>query len=238
MNQEQINNIVIESLNDIRSVKRKKINFPKLLSKVNPYSLATSCITADNIVDYVLLKHKQTSSETIWGNYLELIALKISTQTLNAFKSKESCTDLEWVTENKNHYRGWKSSPNWANADLKTTANNKERELNSRDNFGSYKVLTSYGKTQKRKSTKSFVQLSGQDAWDEITNDSEMYNKVIIAIDHNRDQINMFLESIYESDKEKSVQWVKTNFEGDNKIDYTKINQYISGRDRLHTTKF
>ena len=65
-----------------------------------------------------------------------------------------------------------------------------------------------------------------------------MYNKVIIAIDHNRDQINMFLESIYESDKEKSVQWVKTNFEGDNKIDYTKINQYISGRDKLHTTKF
>jgi hypothetical protein len=167
-----------------------------------------------------------------------LIALKISTETLNAFKSKESCTDLEWVKDDKNHYRGWKSSPNWANADLKTTANNKEQELNGRDNFGSYKVLTSYGKTQKRKTTKSFVQLSGQDAWNEITEDQEMYNKVMVAIDHNREHINTFMESIYESDKEKSVGWVKTNFENDNVLDYTKLNQYISGREKLTVTKF
>lgn len=239
MEQNIINNIVEDCLYDLKMVKRKSINLPDLLSKCNPYSLAVNCKTPEDIVDFILQKHQQTSSETIWGYYLETIAVKISEIRLNGFKSKEVCTDIEWITDGKKHFRGWKSSPNWSNADQKRTLNITESQMKNSEDFGSFKVLTSYGKTIKRnKDYNKFTQLSGQDAWDEISNDMEMYNKVMIGIENNSINIGLFIDSIYISDKNKAIEWVRENFTNGDKLNFIKINKYVSGRDKIEVTKW
>ena len=239
MDQSVVNNIVEECLEDLKSVNRKSINLPKLLTKCNPYSLVVKCKTPEDIVDSILKTHQQTSSETIWGYYLETIAVKISEMELNGFKSKQVCTDIEWEVDGKKHFRGWKSSPNWSNADQKRTVNRTEQELKESEDFGSFKVLTSYGKTIKRnKDYNKFTQLSGQDAWEEISNDEEMYNKVMLAITNNSEKIGQFIDGIYISDRKKSIDWVNENFTEDGRINYTKINKYVSGRDKVKVTKW
>jgi hypothetical protein len=183
--------------------------------------------------------HKQTSSQTIWGNYLESIAVKICNSVRDGYKSNQTCTDLEWVDQGKKHYRGFKSSPKWANADQKKTANNKDKELREQSDFGSYKVLTSYGKTAKRTNENNFIQLSGQDAWEEISKDQDMYNKVMIGVQLNDKIIRQFLENIYISDMDKSIKWFIQNFTNEDKtINFIKVNNYVSSRNKITITKW
>jgi hypothetical protein len=239
MEQNTVNKIIVDSLLDLKSIDRKEIFFPNLLSKCNPYELVVNCDTIESVVDFIMSNHKQTSSKTIWGNYLELIAVKICSLTFNGFKSKEQCIDLEWTIDGKNQYRGWKSSPKWCNADQKRAVNNKEKSMKNGENFGSFKVLTSYGKTTKRTTTNSFVQLSGQDAWEEISNDNELYNKIMVGVELNRNIIGQFLENIYISDRDKSIDWFTTNFTNEDKtINFININKYVSSRDNITITEW
>jgi hypothetical protein len=239
MEQNIVNSIVLESLKGLKRIKRKEISFPKLLSKCNPYELVVNCQTVESLVDFIMGSHKQTSSQTIWGNYLESIAVKVCEKNLNGIKSKEECTDIEWFCDGVKHFRGWKSSPKWCNADQKSVVNLKETELKNTEDFGSYKVLTSYGKTTKRITTNSFVQLSGQEAWEEISNDNELYNKIMVGIELNRNIIVQFIESIYISDRERIIPWMEDNFLNDNNtINFIKINKYVSSRDNITITEW
>jgi hypothetical protein len=239
MEQNIVNSIVLESLKGLKRIKRKEISFPKLLSKCNPYELVVNCQTVESLVDFIMGSHKQTSSQTIWGNYLESIAVKVCEKNLNGIKSKEECTDIEWFCDGVKHFRGWKSSPKWCNADQKRAVNLKETELKNTEDFGSYKVLTSYGKTTKRITTNSFVQLSGQEAWEEISNDNELYNKIMVGIELNRNIIVQFIESIYISDRERIIPWMEDNFLNDNNtINFIKINKYVSSRDNITITEW
>lgn len=240
MLQDIIDKIVIDSLDNLKSVNRKEISFPKLLSKANPYELAVRCNTVQELIDFVMTSHKQTSSQTIWGNYLELIALQICKITLGGNKSQEESTDFEYTIDGKINYRGWKSSPNWANSDQKRAVNDKESTLSEGVDFGSFKVLTSYGKTPKVKKKKGFTQLSGQLAWEEISGgDSEMYSKVMIAINTNKEVIGQFIEKIYISNMYKTEKWITDNFVNeDGTINFIKINNYVSSNDKVTITKW
>ncbi len=240
MEQSIVNDIVLESLKGLEKIKRQEMSFPKLLSKCNPYELCVNCDTIECLVDFVLSNHKQTSSKTIWGNYLETIALNISKLTIDGYKSKEECTDIEWISDGLKHYRGWKSSPKWCNADQKRAANLKQNELKNNSDFGSFKILTSYGKTTENRNKNNFPQLSGQDAWKDIDpNDDKLYDKVMISINNNSKVIGLFLESIYISDKGKIITWMKDNFlNNDNTINFIKINKYVSSRDNITITEW
>jgi hypothetical protein len=219
----------LTSINEIGDIDRLPKQFPKLLSKHNPYEIGIFCKTAEDIVGFVLSSHKQTSKQTIMGNLLESIAVKICEEKMGGYKSDEECTDLEWNQDGKKHYRGWKSSPKWGNADQKKRVNDKEKELNGNEDFGTFKVLTSYGKTTRNKKHKGFIQLSGQEAWEEFTNDSEMYNKVMEGILNHKVTIYEIIENLYMSDVQTSIDWVKQNFtKQDDSINFIKINEYIS----------
>jgi hypothetical protein len=238
MEQEQINQIILDSLKELQNVNRTTIDFTKLLQKCNPFELVVQCRTTNEVVDFIMGNHIKTSSATIWGLFLELIAVKICNSVLNGYKSNQTCTDLEWVDQGKKHYRGFKSSPKWANADQKKTANNKDKELREQVDFGSYKVLTSYGKTAKRTNENNFIQLSGQDAWEEISNDQDMYKKVMVGINNNSQIIGQFLNNIYTSDVDRSAKWFSDNFTTDNQINSIKIVEYVSSRDKINVTKW
>lgn len=234
MEQEVINQFVFLSINELKSVNRKNKDFSKLLSKQNPYEISVFCDTPEKVVDFVMSNHKQTSRQTIMGYLLESIAVKLTSYVFNGYKSKEECTDLEWVKDGLVNYRGWKSSFNWGNADQKNRVIHKLNELSKNNNFGSFKVLTSYGKTAKKSNKNSFSQLSGQDSWYEISNDFDMYNKVMLGILTHSKTLNSVIESLYISDINKSIQWVINNFTNEDKtLNFIKINEYVSRSNKI-----
>lgn len=242
MEQSVVNSVVLEAIQKIKGVKRKKFSFTKVFAKSDPFELILKCSTANEIVNFVNDKHKKTSTKTILGYLYELIALKIAEIVFHAYKSGEVCTDLEWVDEfQKKHYRGWKSSPFWGNSDQIKACIKKLEELIRNSDFGSYSVCTSYGKTSNKstKGKKTYKQISGQDAWESISKDTEMYNKVMVAIGLHKDSIEQILKDIYISEDVRSVKLIENNFQNeDETINFKKINEYISGKNKITVTKW
>lgn len=236
-----IDEIVLNSIQKIKNVKRAKKKFTGLLSKADPFELSIKCNTALEIVEYVYENHKRISSKTILGYLYENIANGIVEFIYNGYKSSHQCSDLEWLDNlQKKHYRGWKSSTNWGNSDQIKSCIKKLEEFQKSSDFGSFMVCTSYGKsTKKRKIVKGFIQISGQDAWESISGDSEMYNKVLESITNKKTIIEEVINNIYFSEYQKAENWILENFSFSNKtINYKKINEFISGKNKIEVSKW
>ena len=61
-----------------------------------------------------------------------------------------------------------------------------------------------------------------------------MYNKVMIGIFEHSNYLREVIENIYLSDVKESIAWVEKNFTNKDKtINFIKINEYVSGRDKV-----
>lgn len=231
--QKEIDGIVLNCILNSQNIKRNKLEFPKLLSATNPYTLFDD-MTCENVVDKILSKHKETSEETIRGNLLECISIEINSKIQGGFKSKEVDVDLEVSLTNS--YYGLKNSPNWGNANQQKAVGQTNEMMKGLGKV--FAVLCLYGRSIKRKVEK-FKQYGGQESWSIISNgDEEMYQKVHIGINNNKLVYRQFLDDIYTCDKQRAINWMFINFKLNDKLNLRKINEYISGRDKIKITKW
>jgi hypothetical protein len=232
MEQIQIDSIFLDCIINTQNIERDELDFPKLLSKTNPFTLFDD-MTHEDVVDKILFKHKEKSEETIRGNLIECVAIEINNKIQGGFKSKEVDVDLEVLS---NFYYGLKNSPNWGNANQQSAVSRTAQKM--KDLGKSFAILCLYGHSIKRRVEK-YKQYGGQESWSIISNgDEEMYKKVHIAINNNKVVYRQFIENIYTCDRQRAISWMKTNFQLNNKLDLTKINEYISSRNKINITKW
>jgi hypothetical protein len=233
MEQIEIDDIVLRCIINIQNIERNDLDFPKLLSAANPFTLFDD-MTYEDLVDKILFRHKEKSEETIRGTLIECIAIQINNKVQGGFKSKEIDVDLEVPTTNS--YYGLKNSPNWGNANQQRAVSQTNQKM--RDLGKIFAVLCSYGRSIKRKVDK-YKQYGGQESWSIISNgDETMYKKVHTAINNNKVAYRQFIENIYICDRQRAIDWMITNFQLNNKLDLTKINEYISSRNKVEVTKW
>jgi hypothetical protein len=231
--QKEIDDIVFKCILNSKNIKREKLDFPKLLKAANPFTLFDD-MSFEDVYDMITIKHKETSEETIRGNFLECVAININNKTQGGFKSKEVDVDLEVPLTNS--YYGLKNSPKWGNADQQKAVGQTNETMKGLGKV--FAVLCLYGHSIKRKVEK-FKQYGGQESWLIISNgDEEMYQKVHIGMNNNKLPYRQFLDDIYTCDKQRSIDWMKENFQLNNKLDLKKINEYISGRDKVKIKKW
>jgi hypothetical protein len=164
---------------------------------------------------------------------LECVAIKINNKIQGGFKSKEEDVDLEVPP---NYYYGLKNSPNWGNANQQKAVSQTAQKM--KDSGKIFSILCLYGHSIKRRVEK-YKQYGGQESWSIISNgDEEMYKKVHTAINNNKVAYRHFIENIYTCDRQRAINWMVTNFQLNNKLDLTKINEYISGRNKIKITKW
>jgi hypothetical protein len=229
-----IDDIFLDCILNMQKIKRDDLNFPKLLSATNPFTLFDDMLI-DEIVSKIISGHIERSEETIRGNLLESVAIKINNIIQGGIKSKEEDVDLEIPITNS--FYGLKNSPNWGNANQqKAVGQTNEKMKKLHRNFA---VLCLYGKSIKRKVEK-FNQFGGQDSWFIISGetDKDMYKKVLIAMNNNKDAYRQFVRNIYICDMEKSINWMVDNFYEQNKLNLNKLYEYISGSNKIAVTKW
>jgi hypothetical protein len=232
MEQIQIDNIFLDCIKNAQNIKRDKLDFPKLLSKTNPFTLFDD-MTHEDVVDKILYKHKEKSEETIRGILMECVAIEINNKIQGGFKSKEVDVDLEVPPSS---YYGLKNSPNWGNANQQKAVSQTAQKM--KDLGKTFAILCLYGHSIKRRVEK-YKQYGGQESWSIISNgDEEMYKKVHTAINNNKVAYRYFIENIYTCDRQRAISWMETNFQLNNKLDLTKINEYISSRNTINITKW
>ena len=94
-----------------------KLNLKKVLSRKNPYLFkAKYQESAADIVKTILNAHLSSSEETIFGDWLEGLAIFISETVYGGVKSSATGIDLEFDKDGVRYIVSIKSGPNWGNS--------------------------------------------------------------------------------------------------------------------------
>jgi len=217
----------IAGLNDLK--------LKRVLSKKNPYLFkAKYVLTAQDIIKSLTDAFISSQEETIFGDWLEGLAIFINSKVYDGRKSGIPGIDLEFDKDNIRYILTIKSGPNWGNSsqigklltDFKT-AKKTLRTSNSQLNVVAVNGCC-YGRENKFDKGEYF-KYCGQKFWEFISGDTELYTKIIEPLGHmarerNDDFMKSYSQMINKFTKEFANEFCKDN--GD--IDWDKLVRFNS----------
>ena len=120
MNPIDLNDVVKYVENNISTFHEKRIlsldtlSLGKVLKRKNPYLFkAKHVLTAEEIVKGLLDAHISSNEETIFGDWLEGLAIFINDKVYGGWKSGIQGIDLEFNHKSNRYIVNIKSGPNW-----------------------------------------------------------------------------------------------------------------------------
>jgi Type II restriction endonuclease EcoO109I len=220
-------NIGIFHQKRIAGLQDLKLN--RVLSKKNPYLFkAKYVLTAQDIIKSLTDAYISSQEETIFGDWLEGLAIFINGKVYSGRKSGIPGIDLEFDKDGVRFIVTIKSGPNWGNssqiakmvADFKT-AKKTLRTSNSQLNTTAVNGCC-YGRDIKSDKG-DYFKYCGQKFWEFVSGDPDLYTKIILSIGHqakerNDDFIQSYAQMINKFTKEfadafcmddGSIDWVK-----------------------------
>ena len=227
------NNIGTFHQKRISGLNELKLN--KVLGKKNPYLFkAKYVLTAQDIIKSLTDAFISSQEETIFGDWLEGLAIFINSKVYSGRKSGIPGIDLEFDKDKTRHIVTIKSGPNWGNSsqigklvtDFKT-AKKTLRTSNSKLNVVAVNGCC-YGRDN-QSDKGDYYKYCGQKFWEFISGDSELFIKIIEPLGHqakerNDDFIKSYSQMINKFTKEFADTFCKTN--GD--IDWDKLVRFNS----------
>lgn len=215
----------------IRTLKLKDI-----LRKKNPYLFKAKGIqNANELVSGIVEATISSSEETLFGQFLEDLALFITSSIYNAVKSSANGIDIEFVLEGEHNLVSIKSGVNWGNS-----SQHKELDANFRKakqtliQSGHVKHVKAvlgiaYGKT-KYSYTGVYHKYVGQQFWHFISGSESLYIDIIEPIGYMAKEKN----EAYHSEKAKAVNLLVKELLSDfclndGGIDWEKLVRFNSG---------
>ena len=177
-------NIVVFHESKINILEKMKLN--EVLKKKNPYLFKAKNINlASDFVNGILDAYLSSSEEKIFGDFLEELAIFISSQTFGGRKSGITGMDLEYVKENIHYIISIKSGPNWGNnSQQKMLEENFKLALKvlrqSRSSLHIEPILgICYGKTKTNMWRGIAQKIVGQNFWYHISENKNLYIDII-----------------------------------------------------------
>ncbi len=168
----------------------------KVLKRKNPYLFkAKYVLTADEIIRGIVDAHISSNEETIFGDWLEGLAIFISGKVYDGRKSGITNIDLEFDDNGVRNIVTIKSGPNWGNssqiskmvADFKT-AKKTLRTSNSQLNIIAVNGCC-YGRDN-QPDKGNYFKYCGQRFWEFISGDNNLYTELIEPLGHKAKERN------------------------------------------------
>lgn len=184
----------IAGLNDLK--------LKKVLGKKNPYLYkAKYILTAQDIIKSLTDAFISSQEETIFGDWLEGLAIFINQKVYQGRKSGIPGIDLEFDKDGIRYIVTIKSGPNWGNSrqvaglifDFRT-AKKTLRTSNSKLNVVAVNGCC-YGRDNNQ-DRGDYFKYCGQKFWEFISGDTEFYTKIIEPLGHQaKDRNDDFMQS-------------------------------------------
>ena len=222
----------------IQSLDNLKLN--KILIRKNPYLFkAKNVLTSEEIIRGIVDAHISSNEETIFGDWLEGLAIFINEKVYGGWKSGISGIDLEFDNEGTRYIVSIKSGPNWANSAQRkklisdfTSAKKTLRTSNSKIQIIAIEGCC-YGRIKKCDYGEYF-KYCGQKFWTFLSGDENLYTDIVEPLGYNAKQKNDEYLKIYSSKinlftNKFSVIFCKDNGE----IDWEKIVRFNSSENGL-----
>jgi len=97
--------------------KLQKMNLKEMLTRKNPYLYkAKDILTAGQLVESLASATMSSAEESIFGNWMEGLAIFVAEQVYGGYKSASEGIDLEFDKEGIHYFVSIKSGPSWSNS--------------------------------------------------------------------------------------------------------------------------
>lgn len=235
---------VIHPFYDNRLSALEQIELKIIIKRKNPYLFRAKNIeTAGDFVKYILDAFLSSQEETMFGDLLEKLAIHICSEVFDGRKAEEGkfkSIDLIFTRDNRVYLVGIKSGPNWGDSDQinimkKNFRKAKEILKSEGQKFNIIKVNgCMYGrdnkpyKKDKRNPNLNYHKICGQQFWELISADEQLYKKIIQPLDKEAKKRDEIFKDLYAKKINEMTKDLVDLFYTDNSLDWDKIVDYIS----------
>lgn len=223
---------------DKKLAKLKALKLEDILRRKNPYLFkAKRTQSANDFIKAVLDATVSSGEETVFGNFLEMIAIHVCQQVFGGRKSVTRGIDLDFEDGSDKYLVSIKSGPNWGNANqIKAMVRNFHDAKKTLHTSGGGRNLNvkfvegcCYGRDNSfEKGTHQ--KLCGQRFWELISGGSAtLYTDIIEPIGHLAKEKNEALDELYAAKLNDFTAQFVTRFCRNGLIDWMKLVEYNSG---------
>ena len=229
----------IQGFHEKRFESLNSLKLATVLLRKNPYLFkAKNMYIAADFVRSLLDAHLSSQEETLFGNFLEGIAIFVCNQIYDGFKSRLRGIDLEFVRDDRYYIVSIKSGPKWANADQQgkmvlNFAAARELLLLQNPNLAIIAVNgCCYGREAKPEKL-GYYKYCGQAFWELVSGDRDMYVRIIEPLGYKAKEKNDDFQQRYSAVINKFTYDFSAEFcNGAGEILWAKIVALVSKTER------
>jgi len=224
----------IDSLNTLK--------LSKVLKRKNPYLFkAKYSLSASDIVKGIVDAHISSNEETIFGDWLEGLAIFINEKVYGGWKSGIKGIDLEFDKDGCRYIVSIKSGPNWGNAGqiekMKQSFNTARKTLrtsNSRLNIIPVNGCC-YGQENKPDKNGEYFKYCGQKFWEFISGNTDLYTTIIEPLGYKAKEKNEeFMTSYIQMLNKFTLEFSKKFCDKDGRIEWEKLVKFNSSDENIN----
>jgi hypothetical protein len=214
----------------------QSLKLTDVLKKKNPYLFKAKNINdAHDLVKLFLDAHLSSQEETIFGEFLEKLAIFVCGQVYGGRKSSAEGIDLEFQKDGVVYIVSVKSGPNWGNSNQvkRMVENFKQAKRILRTGNSNINVQAingcCYGKLAKPDKG-DYLKLCGQDFWEFISGNERLFVDIIEPFGHQAKIRNEELADEYDRALNLFSQQFMNDFCINGVIDWERLVRFNSGR--------
>lgn len=216
-----------------------ELKLSKVLQRKNPYLFkAKYVLTAEQIVKGLVDAHISSNEETVFGDWLEGLAIFINGKVYDGRKSGITGIDLEFDNNGARNIVTIKSGPNWGNSSQITkmradfnTAKKTLRTSNSQLNVVAVNGCC-YGRDNKPDKG-DYFKYCGQTFWEFISGNSELFTEIIEPLGFKAKESNdEFIKSYSQMLNIFTKEFINSFCKDNGEIDWDKLVRFNSATDK------
>lgn len=167
-----------------------RLRLRNLVRSKNPYLFrAKDMLIAPELVQGFMAAHLSSQEETIFGTFLERLAIFVATKLWGGQKSPAEGVDLDIKIRGVRYLIAIKSGPDWGNSSqVARMHDNFKRAVRTLRTNAAAKPLVwvngcCYGRVT-NENRGDYTKLAGQAFWEFLSGDRDLYRRIIVPIGH------------------------------------------------------
>ncbi len=214
----------------------EKLQLSKILKRKNPYLFkAKNILTAHSLIQSIVDAHLSSQEETIFGDFLENLAVFINQNVYGGRKSSTEGIDLEFDKNGIRYIVSIKSGPNWGNSSQinKMKDNFRKAKKILRTGQADLHVVAvngcCYGRDNKPDKGEYF-KYCGQVFWEFISDNATLYQDIIKPLGYKAKEKNEAFQLAYAKIINKFTLQFASDFCDDGVINWQKLVAFNSSK--------
>ena len=212
----------------------QRLKLADLLRRKNPYLFKAKAVnSAPDLIKRLLDAYLSSKEETIFGDFLEALAIHVCAEAFGGRKSNAEGIDLEFERNDRRYIVAIKSGPNWGNSQQikRMQANfNQARKIAGKSVSVEAINVCCYGRDANSHKG-GYVKLCGQDFWALVSGVDDFYQLIVEPLGHDAKRRTDEFEHKYAAVINRfSQEFISDYCDAQGNIDWSKLLKFNSGR--------